>query len=266
MKKNTKFLVLVLALLMMCLCLTGCDELDNMRDLHATWTTEGNTDSITYNGVEYKRIYGSNLPDPMFSSQFQMIFVTEPDVPVLLSQTQGVALSISYDEHFIVGTLYDDYTAEYDMLYSSIAYGYEELEKVLYCKADIYDDIVAKINDGIEYTKYGYEYYTYDEESYIDEYNYYYLTDEECDAINKVVKEVEPVYNSQIAYEHRWIIDLDKISDDGYFAKFSYEIYADNLDQYYLTNYSETIDEYTHYKVPDDMSDIFEQIVEKLNQ
>lgn len=266
MKKNIKFSVLIIALLMLCLCLTGCSELDTMREQQAFWTEKGSVDSITYNGIEYKRLPGYDPPAPT-GYQFQPVFVTDPDVPVLLSNEFSTYMNLSDDGNFL--TCYVSMTPEHDVItmystmYSALSNSYTSYEggDATYCKADIYDEVVAKIEEGIEYTSYGYEYWVLDEETGVHDYKYYFLTDEQSDAINKVVEEVKPVPESEIPYKTLWIASLDKISEDKYFSKTSYEIYYDDyLEIYYVVYYSPSLGTHTHYEVPKKMNDIFDEI------
>ncbi len=254
MKKNTKFIVLIIALLMLCLCLTGCSELDTMREQQAFWTEKGSIDSITYNGTEYKILPGNNHPIPL-GYKHNPIFVTDPDVPVLLSNEFSTYMNLSDDGNFLTGFVYP---------YPKTTYISDEGTEATYCKADIYDEVIAKINEGIEYTSYCYQYWIYDDEADSDECYYYYLTDEEADAINKVAEEVKPVFDSEIPYETLWLAPLEKVSEDNYFVKSSFELYYDDYDDtYYLVSFSPSLETHSHYEVPKKMNDIFDKISEK---
>lgn len=258
MKKTTKILTLILALLMIGLCLGGCDELDEMRKVQAFWTNEGSHDSITYDGVEYKKIDKTFiLPDTSYNySASTIITVTEKDVPVLLSDSFGDYMDMCESKNFIQGYV-SPVATDLNSLYSPYDYGSD----ALFCKADIYDEIIEKIESGIEYTKYGYSYSYYVEED--DEYTegFYYLSDEEIDAINKTLSEVEPATDSDAAYDYSYLTSLVAISDDLYFGKDSYEIYTSGIN-YYLVHYSPSLDSYTSYKVPSELSDIFDNMTE----
>lgn len=266
MKKNIKFSVLIIALLMLCLCLTGCSELDTMREQQAFWTEKGSVDSITYNGIEYKILPGNNHPIPM-GYKHNPIFVTDPDVPVLLSNEFSTYMNLSDDGNFLTGFVYPNPTYDNVSAYTTLTkttYISGEGAEATYCKADIYDEVVAKINEGIEYTSYCYQYWIYDEKTESDECYYYYLTDEEADAVNKVVEEVKPVFDSEIPYETLWLAQLEKISEDNYFVKASFELYYNDYDDtYYLVSFSPSLETHSHYEVPKKMNDIFDKISEK---
>lgn len=255
MKKMSKIFALILAIIMMCLCLSGCDELDEMRKEQAFWLESGNADSLIYNGEIYKKIEGTNLPDPLYNCSYEeQVYVTDPDVPVLLSQSYGEWLDISEDHNFMYGYIYGPYETEY--------YGvYESGTESLYCKDDMYDAVSSKIASGIEYTLYGYGYYTYDEEDdFYGKFNYYYLKNDEIKAINKVIEEVKPTEDDMINYNYEYLLTFDKVSDDKLFGKYSYELYYNNFDGYYLADYSEALGISTYYKVPDSLTKTFDKI------
>lgn len=76
----------MLSVLLLCSVFTGCDELDRMKNAHAVKKENGN---ILLNGNEYKYVPLASRTslfnfDLVASSE---IYVTEPDVPVLLSES-----------------------------------------------------------------------------------------------------------------------------------------------------------------------------------
>lgn len=248
MKNKRKFLVMILALLIMCLCLTGCDELDDMRAKQAFWTTELDRTSITYNNTEYKALdlrgsYGNPLYNVNASEQ---VSITEKDVPVLLSNSYGMSGDISKDEVFIQTWLYDETT------YSS--------NEALYCRADMYDSVSKTIADGIEYTNYGTGFFKWNEKEMQDEWIYYYLTEDEIDAINKVFDEVKPVENTNIQAKSSYVCAIDKVSKDKMFGNHSFELFSDIAGNYYIVKYTDFNEDYVHYEVPQELSPIFENI------
>lgn len=269
MKKNRKFLILLLALAMMCLCLTGCDELDTMKQSHGHWVTEGDTSSFNLNDETYVLLEDAENLNPMYNSQHEdIIYITDPDVPVLLSTSYSNTFEISDDGNFVVGSLPYNYKAEYKdstFLFSPIITVSESMdgEAVTYCKEDIYNEVSKKIAEGIEYTGYGYSYFITDRSSYMDTYHYYYLSDEECEAINKVVETVKPITGSDMPYYEGYMLSLDKISEDKMFAESSYDINRNAYGDYSLDHYSFVTEEYTSYIVPEKYKDIFDKITEK---
>ena len=257
--KNKFKLLLLCFVLIICSLLTGCDALDEMREHHATWTVAGKTDSITYKGVEYKQIVASPLPDPMYMRTYDTICVTEPDVPVLLSESRAVVLDISDNENFISGALFDDYTAEYDINSDyKYEYSYEEPTPVLYCKTDIYDNVMTEINEGIEYTSYGFEHVTGDLGDRKTEL--YRLTDEETSVINDIEETEEPIISYEISesYGYCYMFRLLEVSDDEHFAQTAYDVYMNALYDYYLVYYPDDMTISRAYKVPEKHKEIFD--------
>lgn len=267
MKKNTKFLVLLLALLMMCLCLTGCDELDELKKQQAIWVEKGDTSAFIYNGVEYKRIDVPNPPTPI-SRYYENIKITDPDVPVLLADRFSVMLDLSVDENFVFGYLCADYTDEYIGLSGGVRgyaiyenSSYDPTEEVLYCKADIYDDVINQINEGIEFSNYCYDYYKYNEELGYEEFFLYTLTDEETELINNIEKTVEPFesYN----YNSEYMFCLYKTNKDNMFFEESYDVYRNEDGSYYISKYDSNEDIVIEYKVPDEFKDKFDEFCDR---
>ena len=269
MKKILKPIILSVVLIMLLSTLTGCQELDDMRSTHAVWTEKGVHDSITFNGVEYKRINVENAPD-VFEIDARIIHVTEPDVPVLLASSKSELFDISEDENFMCGYMpYETYVADSvsDAITNNIltkAYG-SSGDYWLFCKADLYDDVMKEIKDGIEYTDYGYQYTNVDGIS-----SYYYLTDEENDAVNKIIKEVEPVQNTDYVSDYSTSVWLTPVSKSHNFsAGYNYEILWDEFDDNKYTlvtyplvqKYGMSYEDYgTSYEVPDELTATFDKI------
>lgn len=269
MKKILKISALILAVVVMCLSFSGCAQLDTMREQHATWTEAGNTDSITYKGEVFKKLETTNGIYPArSSSQWNGIYVTEPDVPVLLSQNLAVELQLSKDENFIYGYLYDQYDTEYNPVYMTVGFLYESMgyrsgegKDVIYCKESLYDELSKSVEDGVKYTTYGFEYWTIDEESYeYDDYHYYTLTEEEAKLIDKVIKEQKHEEMVELDYDYNFITSLEHLSEDGYFATYAIDVFKNNTGDYALAKYSGSLGLHYVYEVPRDLNDEFEKI------
>lgn len=272
MKKATKLFALIVAILMMCLCLSGCDELDDLRTHHAKFVKADDYSAVTLNGQLYKRISGDITDlNPLYNSRnYEVISLTNPDVPVLLSDYYGDYLDISDSGIFMYGYINED-----GYYYESITGYTGNSFEVLYCRDDKYEEVSQIIEDGIEYTKYGYGYWTYDEDDINsselyeyedDEYNYYLLSEEECDTIDEIIKNTEPIIDAETPYDYYYLVMLDNISEDGYFSKESYEIYTDDLGNYTLNLYSYVTDEYKTYYVDEKYNDIFDKLTSKVDK
>ena len=269
MKKITKISALVIAVTLMCLSFTGCAELDKMKEQQAFWTEKGSKNSITYDGAEYIAIDNPDSYNPTYNSNEDFIYVTDADVPVLLSSDFGVSLQISNDKNFIFGFAYDvivrSVNEEYDEL-KDHNYGpfsdTSEGKEILYCKKDIYDEVKEKFEKGINYTGYGYRSWM---ENPDENGNapYYYLDDKDAKLIDKIADEVKPEIQNDagVSYSGCNICTLNSISEDKYFGKLSYDvIWADDVDEYYLSLYTFETETYSVYKVPKEYNSDFDRI------
>lgn len=165
---------MILSVLLLCSVFTGCNRLDEMRQAHATKNEDGN---IVLNGNEYKYV-----PFASRTSLFNFdlapssdIYVTEPDVPVLLSE--------NFYENF--GAVSEDgkYLYIYNVDYNSVPY----------CRADEYDNLIERLEAPFEpeVLAYPYSYYDYDNGEEIN--GTYVLTEDEQKAVESVMLSVEPV-------------------------------------------------------------------------
>lgn len=91
MKKSKRWIALLLALLL-CASLCGCQELEDMRANHAVWQEDG---TILWDGVVYREL--ADVPEEYQHVVDGMIFVTEADVPVLLSEEFGTNWTVDTD-------------------------------------------------------------------------------------------------------------------------------------------------------------------------
>lgn len=271
MKKILKISALTLAVIMMCLSFSGCAELDLMREEQCFWTNEDNIDSITLSNEEvYLKLddeVADNLYYPGYS--FNPIHVTEKDVPVLLSREYSTQLELSDNKNYIYGFVGNESGVEGlipNALISEYHYfvgGDGQGINVLYCKEELYDDIMKQYNDGIEYTHYGYDYhiYQYDDDGTPAEdiSGNYDLTKEETKLVDKILKDIKPDTDSDVPYDSIYICTLFKLSENNIFCGDPYEIYTVN-DDYYIAKYSDALDTNSVYKVPTKYDSDFDNI------
>lgn len=294
MKKLTKITALAVAVIMLCLSLSGCASLDLKREMHANWTNEKGIDSITTSDGETYVLLDNEVANIIMYDTYLWndVWVTDKDVPVLLSDSYGTNLSITSDKDFIYG--YIEGTIDSDGVFCTLdidggtvpfigglsAYFIYTKEgtypdktsgkDVLYCKESIYDDIMSQIENGIEYTHYGYEYYVLDDE-YTQVPKDYYLSKDEAKIIEKIFKEVKPKTNNEDIYEDYYnLTSLCHYSDDRNFGEYTCEVFSSyNYDEYIIGVYIESLDTYDCYKVPqkylDDVKKIFKN-AEKSNE
>lgn len=82
MKRTLYRCLAVLLLLAMACSLCGCQELDEMRESHAILQEDG---SILWDEKIFLPLPEENIPAYLDYDYMQYIYVTEPEVPVLLS-------------------------------------------------------------------------------------------------------------------------------------------------------------------------------------
>ena len=125
MKKYIKLLCVLLLTVMICLCFCSCMELDQMRDKQAFW---GSTEETLYfRNAEYKLLPACN---DLSLTPGGHGYITENDVPVLLSTSLGQHMSYDRDAIFIVSGHWQNKP---------------ECNKV-WCRADKYDEICKAID------------------------------------------------------------------------------------------------------------------------
>ena len=138
MKNTLKTAVCLLACLVLCFALTSCDALDEARDHQAFYAEDG---SILWQGNTYRALPVSDEFAPVEQPyKRNAVYVTEDDVPVLLASMLGEVLEVSADGVFLVTPYY-----------------YLDTPTAVYCRADRYDEIAERIQNGVELTCYSYE-------------------------------------------------------------------------------------------------------------
>ena len=270
MKKSVKILLSIALIAVMCLSLCGCQELDDMRAMHAVWTNEGSRDSITLNGNEYIKAQGKNIYNLLYKSiECSNIYVTKKDVPVLLSSSKGETFIITDTKEIIFGNSSAAPEVSYSVsvptdIFFTESYSYVSSEEdTIYVRKDIYNKIKDKLNSDVEYTTYGYSYYYFDEEKQTEVGKYFYMTDEQTKLINDILKNVEPEYDSGMTFGSAYIATVNKISSDHLFGDYAFDLYYDiDSDSYYLELLNDISSEYTYslYKVPREHTNTFRVI------
>jgi len=233
MKKVLKSISICLILMVICLAFSGCSMLDEIRETRINLTENGN---LVYNGHEYILLPECEYINPIFDYNSPLLYLADDEVPLLLTSIFCTEHAISADEKFISAGLDGD-SPQY------------------YCRDDIYNDIIAKINEGFKPDGYCYEYYDFKNGKDM----IYQLTKEETEAIGKVLKEVTPTILPDIANVNYEIsVTLDACSDDLYFRNYAYDIYL--LEgKYYLA--AESGEQYMIYTVPEELNGVFKGIL-----
>ena len=223
MKKTIRILSLFVVF-GLCLSLCGCMALDDLRASRATRTADGLI--RLSDGTEYKL-----LPEceELYVGQSDSadIYLAEEELPLLLTVFADYATKSNNGRLLRV---YQDY----------------------YCRTDLYDSVLARIQNGFVPEVYGYEYY--DRE--LEDYQLCQLTPDQAAAVEQVYTTQEPEKlptAARLQYDHR--INLCLYSADYLFCR-------DTLDiclvegEYFLVG-----DDNTLYTVPAELSAVFTEIM-----
>ena len=222
MKKYFKPAALLVLLVMICSVFSSCNALDEMRKSHAFWNNEDKTE-ILYNGEVYKKLSGSEdflITDHIgYSNGYA--YVTEKDVPLLLSDLLGTWIDVYHDGKLLQVGYQDSYylESEYD----------EYLEKIKNTKFDKF----RVFNSFSE--------------------KYELLSDEDSQIIIDIITQSEIVEITN--YDFVYLGEIWRCDADMYFVSEKFELLKDP-DGYYLgIGYTEYC-----YKVPEEMTERFEKI------
>lgn len=206
MKRTKRLLALLLAVLL-CLSLCGCDRLDEMRRHQGFWQEDG---TILLNGQIYK-------PLPSVSDNFNWdpnhedVFITESDVPVLLSLLEGNPFSVSWGKIMLDG--YDPKTDA----------------PIQYCRADKYELVCGMLANDFAVETYGYEYYDSKTQTYKD----YNLTEAQKTGIAKIyatAKKREQTFEENGEYD----VSIYGYSADNLFCRLLFNLVQDEKGKFTL--------------------------------
>ena len=204
MKQTTRIIAMVTALLL-CVSLTGCKALDDMRAVHGTWNEDG---SISLGDTRYLPLPECDLLSPPSANYYaDTVYVTDKDVPVLLSQFFK-SFSMSDD-----GVLLEDETRFYDEVIS------------FYCREDRYESLLKQIQEGPKLNGFYYSYYG------SDNMERYVLTPAQADAVNFVLDTITP--HTVYSLDWDYCVTLTACSEDQYFNGAEYDLLS-LKNRYYL--------------------------------
>lgn len=229
MKKRI-FAFVLAACMVFLLC--GCDALEELRQQRAEYEWK----DIVYQGVTYKKLPICPALNPEVDYE-RPVYVTEPDVPLLLITTHATAYFYrSQDGNFLL----------------------HDSSEAVFCREDMYDQIESVILKGWEYTKVYYEYSVYTQD---DPWGYeerrYMLTQEQTEALEFLVANVEPQILSDGMYlQSDYSVELTECSEDELFCRTRSRIAAAG-NTYYLI-----LEERQAFQVPDGMVSVFDDITE----
>ena len=144
--KTFKKLICLYLCFAICFSLCSCNFLDKMRECQAFW---GENDTVTYNKKTYKKLSQSEFFDPEIDTE-KYIYVTEKDVPVMLSEGFGDSGEISKDNLIISldGNRYVEYDSHYYTNY--------------YAREDVFESLEKRINSFDYFDGYAFQYTDYE--------------------------------------------------------------------------------------------------------
>ena len=225
-------LLLLLGTIIFSLC--GCKDLDRLREYQIFIEEDG---SFYYEGKHYVQLDANDYFAPV-GNYTRNYFLTEPDVPVLLSSEFAVGmLRFSQDGRFCQDIYHNNRW---------------------FCTEDIYEEIQAKNQMPFVPDTTFYKYHIY-----IGEGNYegklYILTPEEESAIDAVRKTQPLQLSDGMRLSYDWGLGLTVATEDLLFQNGGPSIFQAN-NTYYLETYSEYGT--TTYKVPEEYTATFAHILE----
>lgn len=231
MKKVMKLTALLLCVLFITASFSSCiyrSDIEEMRSEHAFWTEKG---TILYGDDEYIPLPSCKYLNAVWYDM-NTVYVTEADVPVLLSHTLGTMMPLSDD-----GVLLQD-----------TDYSNGEIS-TYYCRSDKYDEVMARIETGNYFDGYTYAYF--DGQSL----KAYHLTKDEVTAVNATL-ESGKIKEPSDDIGQFYVTYLDASSDDELFSGEFGEIYCVN-GAYFIYLYSDD----AYFAVDKKYTETFDNIV-----
>ena len=242
MKKFIRTAVLIFALTVLCFSLSACHALDETKKAQAFKNDDG---TVLYDGKIYKALPDSPelsaLSYALASDRGNMVFLTDRDVPVLLSAFFGEDAFTDKDKKIIFTGYLTDGSSN----------------SLKFCREDLYDTLIEEIKNPV-YTKYvmkldtswlGYLYGEIDIPDSIP------LTDAEVAAIEEVIALNDTVQVSSDRYSYLGA-EIHRYTEDELFSE-AYCTLIKSNDSLLIVPASETVTEgdegygvATAYKVP----------------
>ena len=249
MKRTLKILLAITLVALMSLSLSGCIEIDKLREQQAFFTEDGD---IIYKGKTYYSMsnYEYKLRNYNLFDRSSYINVTSAETPVLLSYL-GETGYISTDGIFIS---LSGYINTYDV-------------SDLFCHEDYYEDVIEffeKAKTQPDNLKYYYP--VVDHNAQIITNESYTLSQEEFTAVINASKEGSTVDESQVITDY--VSEMYCRSDVLSLVAPVFDVYYGN-DDFFIgipDENAKTPPYYTYIKVPEKYNDAFERIFSKAKE
>lgn len=233
MKKATRLIALLAALALMCLSVTGCNALDDMRARHGVFTENG---TIKIGNAEYIRLPENEYFTPTNGDE-DNVYITTDDVPVLLSVLLGEGYHISGDRLFVWTFLYG--------------------ESNYYCRADKHAEIAAQLEGEFNPTDYCYTYSFFNPKTEVYESRDYQLTEEQKNAVKHILATVEgKVRDENAHYYYDHCVSLEACTSNMLLRDWRYDIEVYNGTYYLVTKNNGLA-----YTVPEAYNEVFGSIL-----
>lgn len=143
--KIFKRIVSLLCILLCLLTLSGCEIFDDMRASRAVYKQKGDNCLIVYGGKDY-RLFGYPGDNVEMVESFAQIYITEPDIPLLLIDLFGQQGYVNANKT-VIGTPDGDWYVR-DDVYDSFC---REMEQTPAFKGLGYDVLEFTEDDDVEY-------------------------------------------------------------------------------------------------------------------
>ncbi len=228
MKKTLKILALVLCVGLICTAFCGCVDLDELRAKHAVYNDDGTLllNEKTYYPVNFQAD-GMNLS---VSNYDTMVYVTPPDVPVLLASSMGDYYEINESGSIIFNG------------------------STMFCVEELLEKVGQIVEGG--YKPFGYVCYGFNEKTYEDER--YKLSEVEKSAIEKVIKHGEQQkVPSGVEFTFEGCISIYSYEEYELFERYDFDICVLE-EKYHIVDYNASI----IYNVPEELNDVFSELLE----
>lgn len=244
MKRTLKILLAITLVALMSFSLSGCIEIDKLREQQAFFTEDGD---IVYKGKTYYSMSGYEYKLRSFNllDRSSFINVTSAETPVLLSYLLGETGYISTDGIFIS---LSGYINPYDV-------------SDLFCHEDYYEDVIdffEKAKTQPDNLKYYYP--VTDHKSQTLKIESYILSQEEFTTVIKASKEGSTVDESQVIADY--VSEMYCRSDVLSLETPVFDVCYGNGDFFIgiPDENAKTPPYYTYIKVPEKYNDDFERI------
>ena len=229
MKQKIRTILVLLLIPFLLVAFTACETLDDLRNTQGFWEEDG---SISLHGTRYLKL--PPCEEIAIDAETDTFYITEPDVPVLLSSMYGDYFSRSEDARFLRGN------GEF------------------YCHSDHYEEIKTRIENGVEM-----DHFCYTEYRFIDGITRQVTTVLSRPAIqllNDTVKNSTPMAlpeGATMSFDQT--VHIYRSSEDALFRTYAFKLCR--LSESYYITVTETISgEETYYPIAEDGVSLIKEI------